>query len=303
MDPAPAALPFPASLLLLLVATSVVGDVIHALLHVSLHRRGILRWPGLLHQSHHLWLDEQLAFHDGGFWRNIALHQVPEVMLRLVVATVLTLAFAVDSKVLVVVAALSGIDFAFTVSRHGRDAFHPVRRPLGPPAAGIVVDGAYHALHHAFPEHFLSAHLKLLDWVLGTQLPLRGRRVVVTGASSWCADLVAALHAEGAIVSRQADDAIDVADIAAADIVVLGHGAAWRDHRAYEAILTAALASRSATSSAILPLDVWAIGGDDAWQARRSAFADRAILRQLRRGQNLGAVATLFWLKRGARDL
>lgn len=296
-------LPFFGSLLLLALATSVVGDVIHALLHVSLRSRGMLRWPGLLHQSHHDWLDEQLAFHDGGFWRNIAMHQIPEVMLRLVVATVLSLAFAVDGHVLGALAVVSGFDFAFTVTRRGRDAFHPVHRPLGPPAAGIVVDGAYHALHHAFPEHFLSAHVQLLDRVLGRLLPLRGRRVVVTGGSGFCAELVLALTAEGAIVTRQADDAMDVDAIAAADIVVLGHGASWRDQRAYEAILTAALASRSATSSAILPLDVWAIGDDDAWLGRQGAFADRVILRRLRRAQALGAVTTLFWLKRGVREL
>jgi hypothetical protein len=296
-------LPFFGSLLLLALATSVVGDVIHALLHVSLRQRGMLRWPGLLHQSHHIWLDEQLAFHDGGFWRNIAMHQIPEVMLRLVVATILSLAFSVDGHVLGALAVVSGVDFAFTVTRRGRDAFHPVRRPVGPPAAGIVVDGAYHALHHAFPEHFLSAHVQLLDRVLGRLLPLRGRRVVVTGGSAFCAELVDALTAEGAIVARQADDAIDVAAIAAADIVVLGHGAGWRDQRAYEAILGAALASRSAMSSAILPLDVWAIGDDDAWQARQGVFADRVILRRLRRAPAMGAVTTLLWLKRGARDL
>jgi hypothetical protein len=298
-----ASLPFLASLLLLMLATSVVGDVIHALLHVSLRQRGILRWPGLLHQSHHDWLDEELAFHDEGFWRNIALHQIPEVMLRLVVATVLSLAFAVDGHVLGALAVVSGFDFAFTVTRRGRDAFHAVRRPVGPPAAGIVVDGAYHALHHAHPEHFLSAHVQVLDRLLGRLLPLRGRRVVVTGGSAFCAQLVDALTGEGAIVARQADDAIDSGAIAAADIVVLGHGASWRDERAYEAILTAALASRSATSSAVLPLDVWAIGDDDAWQARRGAFADRVILRKLRGAQALGAATTLFWLKRGVRDL
>ena len=224
-------------------------------------------------------------------------------MLRLVVATVLSLAFAVDGHVLGALAVVSGFDFAFTVTRRGRDAFHAVRRPVGPPAAGIVVDGAYHALHHAHPEHFLSAHVQVLDRLLGRLLPLRGRRVVVTGGSAFCAQLVDALTGEGAIVARQADDAIDSGAIAAADIVVLGHGASWRDERAYEAILTAALASRSATSSAVLPLDVWAIGDDDAWQARRGTFADRVILRKLRGAQALGAATTLFWLKRGVRDL
>ncbi len=294
-------LPFLASLAALLVATSVIGDGIHALLHVSLRGRGPWRWPGLLHHSHHLFLDEQLAFHEERYRLNVALHQVPELLMRLLVATVIALAVDLDSDVLGALAAVAGIDFGMVVMRRGRDRFHPTRRPVGPPASGIVVDSAYHAFHHAFPEHFLAAHLQLVDRVLGRLLPLQGRRVVVVGASSYGADLAVALSTEGADVAHQAEDAIDVEAIGAADVVVLGHGAGWRDHRAYEAILAAALAKRPAAS--VLPLDVWAIGEDSAWLARRAVFADRVILRQLRRGPDLGATTTLFWLKRGARDL
>jgi hypothetical protein len=283
------------------VVASMLGDVVHALLHASLNAPPPLCWPGRLHLAHHRFLDEQLAFHDERFWRNVLMHQLPELGMRSFLTLIVGVAWGVDPTVVGVVAGLFGIECGVAIARRGRDRFHRSARPVGPPAAGLFVDAAYHAHHHAFPDAFVSAHLQLVDRLLGRLLPLTGRTVVVVGGSRFCAELTGALEHRGARVRRFADeDPALAASAADADILVLGHGAFRRDAASYEAILAGALAARHGHA---LPLEVWAIGDDEVWAARREAFADRVVLRVLRRAPVLGASTTLFWLSRGVRSL
>jgi len=284
------------------LAASVLCDCIHALLHLAQRAPAPLSWPSKLHRAHHRFLDERLAFHPERFWLNVLMHQVPETVMRLVVVVALAAAFDVSPDVVMAVAAVVGAELAIVVARRGHDAFHRDERPVPPPRAGAFVDAAYHAHHHAFPDHFWGAHLQVLDRAFGRLLPLKGRDVVVVGGSRYCQALVEALSEAGARVTRHADDAVSDEALGACDVLVLGHGAHHRDGRAYEVLMTRALQAREAGAH-LLPLDVWAVADDEAWRARRGAFADRAIIRVLVRGPMLGARATLFWLSRGARVL
>jgi len=280
---------------------SILGDLVHALLHASLQAPAPLCWPGRLHRAHHRFLDEQLAFHDERFWRNVLMHQLPELGMRSALTLLVGVVAGVDPVVVGAVAGLFGIECGLALARRGRDRFHRTARPVAPPAPGLFVDAGYHAHHHAFPDYFLSAHLQVVDRVLGRLLPLAHRDVVVVGGSRFCADLTDALTARGARVRRLADDDPGVVATAAdADILVLGHGAWRRDAASYESIVAGALAARHGHA---LPLEVWAIGDDVVWAARRGAFADRVVLRLLHRAPMLGASSTLFWLTRGARAL
>lgn len=287
---------------LIAVVVSMLGDLVHALLHLTLKAPAPLCWPGLLHQAHHRFLDEQLAFHDERFWRNVLLHQLPELAMRSSLTLLVGIMTGVDPVVVVVVAGLFGVECGLAIARRGRDRFHRTTRPVAPPASGLLVDAGYHAHHHAFPGYFLSAHVQVVDRIFGRMLPLADRAIVVVGGSRFCADLTAALEGRGGRVCRLSDD--DAADIvaraAAADILVLGHGAWRRDASAYEAIVAGALAARHDRA---LPLEVWAVGDNAVWTARREAFGDRVVLRGLRRAPMLGASSTLFWLTRGARSL
>ncbi len=288
------------SVLVLAAATSVCGDVVHALLHVSMKQRGLLAIPGMLHQAHHRFLDTDLTFHDERFWPNVWQHQLPELLMRSLLATVLGVVFGFGDGAVVVVVVVAAVDFVLALAARGRDAFH---RPdqLRPPTDGLFVDAAYHAHHHLYPGHFVSAHLQIVDRVLGRLLPLRRRRVVIAGGSRFCADIAEALAAEGADVVRVAPDALADRDVVAdADIVVLGYGADVRGAIAYEAVVAGALADRP---TKMPPLDVWAVGSSPPWDAAAAAFADRATIRRLRRAPMLGATTTLAMLKRGARDV
>ena len=287
-------------LLALSVCVSVVGDVIHAGLHVSLHLRGPLRWPGLFHHTHHTWLDEQLRFHPDRYWRNIACHQLPEFALHTVLAVVIGQATGCSRVVVAARILASFFTLVHGLTVRGHDDDHLDARPLPAPSSLFVVDGAYHALHHVFPDHFLAARWGVVDVLLGRLLPLRGRSVVVTGDSPWLRVLAAELSRQGARVTHEQQlAAADVlsSTIALADIVVLGHGAARRDAWSYEALVERALAARTAA----VPLDIWAVGASTTWQARAPLFAQRAIVRQL--VQQASVSSTLWWLKRGRVSL
>ncbi len=287
-------------LLALTVCVSVVGDVIHAALHVSLHLRGPLRWPGLLHHTHHTWLDEQLRFHPDRYWRNIACHQLPEFALHTVLAVVIGQATGCATAVMAARILTSFFTLVPGLIVRGHDDDHLDARPLPAPSSLFAVDGSYHALHHVFPDHFLAARWGVVDVVLGRLLPLRGRSVVVTGDSPWLRVLAAELARQGAHVQHQQQlgpaDAVS-STIAAADIVVLGHGAGRRDELSYEALVERALVARTAA----VPLDIWAVGASTTWQARAPLFSQRAIVRQL--VQQASVASTLWWLKRGRVSL
>lgn len=287
-------------LLALTVCVSVVGDVIHAVLHVSLHLRGPLRWPGLFHHTHHRWLDEQLTFHPDRYWLNIACHQLPEFALHTILAVVIGQTTGCATAVIAARVLTSFFTLVHGLVVRGHDDDHLDARPLPAPSSLFVVDGAYHAWHHAFPDHFLAARWGAIDVVLGRLLPLRGRSVVVTGDTPWLRELVAALEHEGARVAhhQQPETAEALSStIAAADIVVLGHGATRRDASSYEALVEHALVARTSP----LPLDIWAVGASTTWQARAPLFSQRAIVRHLVRQTSVSS--TMWWLKRGRVSL
>jgi hypothetical protein len=293
--------------LAVLVFCSVAGDVVHAVLH-ALSR---VRWPPLralaaLHGAHHAFYDAKLNIYPRRFWRSAALHLLPEAGVRTALCILAGRAAGVGGEVVAAAVVVVVVDLVFVLARRGRDAWHGGALPLPAPRGVLVVDGAYHALHHAFPDHFLSAHLQVLDRVFGTMLPLRRRRVVLTGSSPFVAALQQALGRAGADVVRVDVDAVADAGtagrvFASADVVVLGHGAQVRGKTAYEAVL--ALAVR-AHGDRPLPLDVWAIGDDPAWRARaRLLDHRRVILRRLVRAERLGARLTMALLRRGARTI
>lgn len=283
------------------VVASVVCDVVHGLLHLAAHsKQPLFRAIASLHQTHHDFLDRSLAFHDQRLWKNLLCHQLPELLMRGFVLFVVAAAFGVAHDVYAAAVVVCLVDCAVAVATRGRDAFHRASSPLLPPRSRLFVDDRYHALHHAFPDHFLSAHLPLLDVLLGRLLPLKGRRVVVIGGSSFCADLFFACVDRGCFVVRASED--DIADdvLADADVVVLGHGADHRGTGSYEEILTRA---QRLHTDRLLPLEVWAVGIDDAWRARWPLLVDeRTVLRHLY-SLRLGAPNILRLLTRGARSV
>ena len=285
----------------LLLITTIACDVVHALLHAAQHTRvRLFRALASLHQEHHEFLDRALRFHDGRLWRNLARHQLPELGMRVAVLAGAGRLMGVDVVVVAAGVLLCLTEFVVVVVVRGRDAFH-AQRPVAAPRSGVFVDAGYHALHHAFPDHYLSAHVQLLDRLLGRLLPLRDRHVVVVGGSAYRGELARACTVERARVTQVDVELLSDALLADADVVVLGTGAGSRGAASYEALLVRA---QRAHHDRLLPLEVWTIGTSAAWSARAPLLVDeRTILRTLKRGSVLGATTTLSLLRRGLRSI
>jgi hypothetical protein len=291
-------LPDSLRLFVLLLVTTVVCDVVHALLHAAQHTQvRVLRAIASLHQEHHEFLDRALRFHDRRLWRNLARHQLPELGMRALVLVVAGKFLQAGAVVVAAGVLLCLIDLVAVVVVRGRDVFHKEARPVKAPSSGLFVDGSYHALHHAFPDHFLCAHVQVLDRVLGRMMPLKDRVVVVVGGSAWCAELARVCTAEQAQVTHVDVERLTDALLQQADVVVLGTGAGSRGASSYEVLLQRA---QRAHRDRLLPLEVWTVGSS---AAQHLLVDDRTILRTLKRGPVLGARTTLQMLKRGARSV
>ena len=291
-----------AQLLLLLLLSSVLCDVVHAWLHLAQRSRfQVVRALASLHQEHHEFLDQNLRFHSARLWRNMVRHQLPEFAMRVVMVTAVGRLIASPFVVVGAAALLCGAELVVVVAALGRDYFHPSARGTGVKVrgSGFFVDVHYHALHHAFPDHFWSGHVQVLDRVFGRMLPLKGRVVVVVGASAFSNALAAACAAEHALVTCVDATALKEELLHQADIVVLATGAAARGLDSYEVLLQRA---QQAHRARLLPLEIWSVGSSQAWAARQALLVnERTLLRTLKRGPVLGALTTLFLLKRGVR--
>ncbi|WP_437776909.1 hypothetical protein [Sorangium sp. So ce1097] len=121
--------------------------------------------------------------------------------------------------------------------RRGRDSNH-VDTAVVPAPGALLVDAAYHALHHAYPDRYMSSFTTVFDRLAGTGCALAGRRVAMTGATGALgAPLKEMLEREGAQVTGLRfnvdytyDDygRLDAA-LQCADILVLAHGSK-KDH-------------------------------------------------------------------------
>lgn len=223
--------------LLLYAAATVTFDAIHFTLHRWMRsRHPRLRGVGSLHAAHHAFLDSRLRVNRRWASRNLMLHVVPEYLTQLSVTVLGVLAFSPAAVVLVV--AYETTLFVVVAALRGHDAYHRRKGMLARWRGGLVVTPAYHAHHHRFPDAFFGSVFPVIDWVFGTACSLKGRKVVLTGASGvFGAAMRRRLEACGATVSAlkygrewtYADYTGADALLATADILILAHGAKGED--------------------------------------------------------------------------
>ena len=80
------------------------------------------------------------------------------------------------------------IIFSGVMILRGKDHNHVHMAVLPVAHASFFVHAPYHALHHVYPENYMSSYTTLFDRVIGTACQVRGRRVALTGASApWAA--------------------------------------------------------------------------------------------------------------------
>jgi monoglucosyldiacylglycerol epimerase len=256
----------------LFVVATFVFDVIHFTLHACLNSR----WPWLWklaspHQAHHDFCDRRLNYHDDAIVPNLVLHVIPEYATQMAVCA-MSLTVLYPLAVILVMGIFTSIFLGVVILR-GKDRNH-VQLPILPAAHGsFFVRASYHALHHVYPDSYMSSFTTLFDRMMGTACQIRGRRIALTGASgAFGAAMKNLLERAGAIVIplkfgvdwtyvdySGADYVLETAHI-----LILAHGA--KGACAMQANCASFLALierfRALTRDRQVPVEVWAVGSE-----------------------------------------
>jgi monoglucosyldiacylglycerol epimerase len=256
----------------LFVAATFVFDAIHFTLHRCLNsRQAWLRRLARPHLAHHVFFDRRLRYHDQAMIPNLLHHVLPEYLTQMAVCAV---AFAVlDPRPVVLVMAGFSVLSGSAMILRGKDLYH-LPLPKVPVAHGtVIVRPPYHALHHVYPDSYISSYTTLFDRIMGTACQIRGRRIALTGASgSFGSALKDRLERAGAAVVPlkfgvdYTYDDYSGADAAleAADILVLAHGAKGEQAMAANCDSFLALIDRfkARARHRQVPGEVWAVGSE-----------------------------------------
>jgi hypothetical protein len=256
----------------LFVVATFVFDAIHFSLHLCLNSR--YRWLRRLaspHEAHHAFFDHRLRYDEEVILPNLLHHVIPEYATQLVVCGLAL--FVLDPlPVIVVVSSFTAL-FASAMILQGKDHNHIPFAIIPVPRATLFVRAPYHAMHHIYPDSYLSSYTTLFDGLMGTACPVRGRRVALTGASgSFGSAMRNLLERAGASVIplrfgvdwNYEDYSGADAALESADILVLAHGA--KGEQAMQANCDSFLALidrfKSLTSHRQVPVEVWAVGSE-----------------------------------------
>jgi len=166
---------------------------------------------------------------------------------------------------------------------------------------GWVAPPAYHALHHVWPDSHYSAYSRLVDWVVGGGLHLRGRHVALAGAGSALGRALERLLEREAAASVRRLDEPSAARLHGVDLLVLC------DPELDQVAWTEAFIAR--TRERQLPPEVWAVREKPEDPTARFYYRDvRVIYRAIhspgarglsRREAASAARWALFFARRG----
>jgi hypothetical protein len=256
----------------LFVVATFVFDAIHFSLHRCLSSR--FRWLRRLarpHKAHHAFFDRRLQYHDDVAMPNLIHHVIPEYATQMLVCG-LALAVLGPLPVIVVMLSFTAV-FARAMVLKGKDHNH-IPFPVIPPARGmLLVRAPYHALHHIYPDSYLSSYTTLFDRLMGTACQVRRRRVALTGASGSFGSAMKDLleHAGAEVIPlrfgtdwKYGDYSNTDAVLESADILVLAHGA--KGEHAMQANCDSFLELidrfKGLTHNRQVPAEVWAVGSE-----------------------------------------
>lgn len=256
----------------LFVVATFVFDAIHFTLHQCLNSRH--RWLRRLappHLSHHVFFDRRLQYRDDAMVSNLLYHIVPEYVTQMAVCA---LAFTVlDPAAVGIVMAGFTVISCYAMILRGKDFYHQSCPKVPVAHETLLVCPQYHAMHHVYPDSYISSYTTLFDRLMGTACQIRGRRVALTGASgAFGSALKELLERSGAVVVplkygvNYSDEDYSGADAAleVADILVLAHGA--KGDGAMQANCHSFLALIDRYKAHVrprqVPGEVWAVGSE-----------------------------------------
>ncbi|KAL0256806.1 hypothetical protein SLS55_009203 [Diplodia seriata] len=267
-----------------------VGSVLYDCVHWIAHNSGrssshTLRYIARIHRYHHVYFDRNLKFNEAYSVRNAVYHLSLELVCQ-IVGTTLSWLFTrllvsdpgmTSKEGLALVLAIQtarSLDVAWI---EGRDSNHiPYTRVPKDPHF-LFVGPEYHALHHVDPQNYFGSMVRVFDWLFGTAVTLRNRRVAMTGSGGalgqalteqLAADRVKCIRPLQFGVDWTSDDYAALAPILAdTDVLILAHGTKKADS-ALDANCKAAVAMielfkrvHRGSSTKMLP-EVWYVGSE-----------------------------------------
>lgn len=184
------------------------------------------------------------------------------------------------SKDLELVLVIQVIRSSIVGYNEGHDSNHIPYSQLPKDTQFVLVGPQYHSLHHMDPLNYFGSMIRLVDWVLGTAVSLRGRRVAITGSESAFGQALAAelcLQGVKSIVPLASsadwgsgDYSKLVPCLAETDILIVAHGAinediSKKDNQSAVEIIEMFKKSRLRSGLEMIP-EVWYVGSETKFQ-------------------------------------
>lgn len=173
------------------IVGSVVFDLVHWVAHQS-HRSpyGALRWLARAHSIHHRYFDRNLKYNEAFRVQNLLWHLPLELLCQVAGSTLSWLVSRpliprpdlLVRQELVLVLMIQVVRTCVVAWNSGHDSNHISYSKLPKDPSFMLVGPQYHALHHIDPQNYFGSMTRFVDWVFGTAVTFKGRRVAMTGS-------------------------------------------------------------------------------------------------------------------------
>lgn len=251
---------------------TLVFDILHYFFHLFVDSKyQLLKKIGNMHMMHHRFYTSNLKIHKEWQKQNFINHILVEYCSQLLGITICFLFF--NPLSVVIALAFETIIFINVCLCKGVDARHKPYDVLPAEKGGIFVDADYHALHHVHPNKFFSSYIKLLDYILGTAHYLKGKNIVMTGASgalgSHMKKLLEKEDAHVTCLKYGVDYTYDDYErlkkpLESADILLLCHGSKFENAQQAncDSFVRIIELYKSVRKRALVPVEVWGTGSE-----------------------------------------
>lgn len=253
------------------VASATIFDALHFLLHRWQRSRfAILRMFSSWHQVHHEFLDKNMKVHPELGWRNFWAHLVPEYMSSMAGTAIFWAVLPMWPVVAIL--ALHTVMFGARILEEGMDANHMAMDRLDGRRSVFGVNQSFHAMHHINPLGFYSSLVNTFDMIFGTAIALRGKRVLMTGASGAYGSvmrerLIKMGASVDALSATSLKDGSPLPDLSVYDLLVIAHGlkngspsAVWHANHYLPAQIGESYIA--ATVDRLVPAEIWYVGSE-----------------------------------------
>lgn len=251
---------------------TIVFDLVHYMFHCFLESNNkLLKAIGHLHLSHHRFYTSSLTVQSEWTIKNLVQHVCMEYSVHMI--AIFSCAIFFNVTAIILAALFETSIFVGVCYCRGRDAHHKVYDVLPAYRGGLFVSAEYHAMHHLHPTRFFSSSIKLLDYVLGSACYLKGKHIVMTGASGALGShMKRMLEQEGAIITcikyKVDYDYNDyerlTEKLAKADILFLCHGSKFENAEQANCDSFVAMIElfKKVGKPSKEPLEIWGVGSE-----------------------------------------